>query len=43
MRPEMLMPRVLPAIQKYSHLLEEGALLTIDLKKSRARALPLTL
>ena len=43
MRPEDLLPRVLPAILKYSRLLEEGVLLTIDWKKSRARALPLTL
>lgn len=42
-RPEALLPRVLPAILKYSRLLEEGVLLTIDWKKSRARALPLTL
>ena len=43
MRPESLMPRVLSAIAQNRRLLEEGALLTIDLKKSRARALPLTL
>lgn len=43
MRPERLMPRVLSAIVQYGRLLEEGVLLTIDLKKSRARALPLTL
>ena len=43
MRPETLVSRVLPAIRKYGNMLEEGALLTIDLKKSRVRALPLTL
>lgn len=43
MRPERLMPRVLSAIVQYGRLLEEGVLLTVDLKKSRARALPLTL
>ena len=43
MRPESLMPRVLSAIVQHRRLLEEGVLLTIDLKKSRARALPLTL
>ena len=43
MRPESLMPRVLSAIVQHRRLFEEGVLLTIDLKKSRARALPLTL
>lgn len=43
MRPEKLMPQVMKAIERNSLLLKQGALLTIDLKKSRARALPLTL
>ena len=43
MNPETMMPRVLAAIAKYERLLLNGALLTIDLKNSRARALPLTL
>lgn len=42
MRPELLMSRVLAAIKQNRNLLEEGALLTIDFKKSRARALPLS-
>lgn len=42
MRPEILIHRVLAAINQHSRLLEAGVLLTIDLKKSRARALPLT-
>jgi predicted nuclease of predicted toxin-antitoxin system len=42
MRPEALMSHVLAAIKQYGHLLQDGALLTIDIKKSRARALPLT-
>ena len=42
MRPETLMPKVLSAISQYSRLLKDGALLTIDTKKTRARALPLT-
>jgi predicted nuclease of predicted toxin-antitoxin system len=41
-RPDKLIASVLAAIGKYKHLLKEGALLSIDLKKSRARALPLT-
>ena len=41
MRPEVLMPDVLAAIGQHKHLLESGALLTVDLKKSRVRALPL--
>jgi predicted nuclease of predicted toxin-antitoxin system len=41
MRPEVLMPRVFSAINQHNRLLREGALITIDLKKSRARALPL--
>lgn len=42
MKADILMPSVLAAINKYSQLLQDGALLTIDLKKSRIRALPLT-
>ena len=41
MRPEVLIPSVVAAIRKHGRLLHTGALLTIDLKKSRARALPL--
>jgi predicted nuclease of predicted toxin-antitoxin system len=43
MRPELLMQHVLEAIKKYGLLLQSGALITIDSKKSRARALPLYL
>lgn len=42
MRPEILISVVIAAIKKNSRLLQDGALLTVDLKKSRARALPLT-
>lgn len=42
MRPELLLPRVMAAIKQYRNFLEEGALITIDFRKSRARALPLT-
>ncbi len=43
MRPEILVSAVVAAIKKHGRLLQAGALLTIDLKKSRARALPLTM
>ena len=43
MRPEILASAVVAAIKKHGRLLQAGALLTIDLKKSRARALPLTM
>ena len=42
MRPEILMPQVIEAITKYNWLFKSGVLLTIDSKKTRARALPLT-
>ena len=43
MRPEVLISAVVAAIKRHVRLLQAGALLTIDLKKSRARALPLTM
>ena len=42
MRPEILMPQVLAAINQSARMLKDGALLTIDPKKARMRALPLT-
>ncbi len=42
MRPERLIADVLLAIKKYGHMLEAGALLTIDNRRNRVRALPLT-
>lgn len=41
-RPELLISEVILAINKYGHMLESGALLTIDNRRSRVRALPLT-
>lgn len=39
--PENLSGTVLKALKKYRHHLEKGALITVDLKKSRATILPI--
>jgi predicted nuclease of predicted toxin-antitoxin system len=43
LRPEVLITRVIAAITQHNRMLQAGSLITIDLRRSRVRALPLTL